>query len=117
MKILVVDKETRDRIKELKAYAEENPCTIDFLLDVKSGSEEPIGTNPKHNMLMEHGYRIVYSIDEYPNNKFQHISISHNNKKPSHTGLLMILEEFGFGELQGCQVYEEPNAINVVEKI
>jgi len=118
MGILVIDTEAKERISKLKEYAESNEFSIDDLLDIYNDPSKAAGCFKEHNLLLDDGYRVVFSIEQQPKFKVRHISISLNDKIPPVKSVELIIKEFGFtSELTDCHIYEEPNAINILEKI
>lgn len=121
MSVLIIDEEAKARIKEVKDYAERNHYSIDDLLDIKNGAQEPPGDNGFFSCHLMNGYRVVYTIEDQPSvGLVRHMSISLNEQLPPVPSVQLIMEEFGFeSQLQDCFLFLEdtPNgkAINVLE--
>lgn len=121
MSILIIDEATKERIKEVKDYAERNHYSFDDLLDIKNGAQEPPGDNAFYSCHLSEGYRVVYIIEDQPSvGLLRHISVSLNEQLPSVPSVKLIMEEFGFETpLEECYVYLEDTptgkAINVLE--
>lgn len=118
MGVLVIDAEAKERISKLKEYAESNEMSLDDLLDIYNDPSLAAGRLKEHNILLYNGYRVVYTIEHQPKFKARHISISLNNQLPPVHAAQLIIDEFGFeNSLEDCHIYEEPNAINIIEPI
>lgn len=117
MSILVIDKEAKEKISKLKEFAESNEFSFDDLLDISNDPSKAAGYFKEHNVLLEKGYRVVYTIEQQPKFKAKHISISLNEKHPPLEAVELILEEFGFGNIIDCYVYPEENAVNIIEPV
>ncbi len=121
MSVLIIDEEAKARIKEVKEYAERNHYSIDDLLDIKNGVQEPPGDNGFYSCHLMEGYRVVYTIEDQPSvGLVRHMSISLNEQLPSVPSVQLIMEEFGFeNQLQDCYLFLEDTptgkAINVLE--
>ncbi len=109
----------------LIAYAEENKTTLQMLQAIHAGERPPPGDYAKRSAMLPVGYRVVYTIEEHPQEDgetkwFKHLSISCDNKLPSvHTGQA-IMRAFGYGPMEDCVVYKEDGSgiiesINIVE--
>lgn len=121
MSVLIIDEEAKARIKEVKEYAERNHYSIDDLLDIKNGAQEPPGDNGFFSCHLMNGYRVVYTIEDQPSvGLVRHMSISLNEQLPPVPSVQIIMEEFGFeSQLQDCFLFLEDTptgkAINVLE--
>ena len=123
MRPLIINQEIENQIKELVTYAEENPCSMDYLLDMANGVIEPVGNSKGHYALLPFGYKVVYSIELQPIGRIRHLSMSVNiaEKLPSVVAVQEIMKLLGFeNELENCKVALEPlspnhNAINILE--
>jgi len=117
MAILILDKESRQRVSDLKAYAKANEFSKEDLLAIVADPSTAAGNFSKFNWQSQ-GYRVVYTIEQHPKYKFKHISISLNEKLPPVSVATFLMQEFGFEKsLDDCVVYQEPNAINILEQI
>jgi len=121
MSILIIDEQAKARITEVKEYAERNHYSIDDLLDIKNGAQEPPGDNGFYSCHLSEGYRVVYTIEDQPAiGLIRHMSISLNEQLPPVQAVKLIMEEFGFAkELEECFTFLEDTptgkAINVLE--
>jgi hypothetical protein len=118
MSALLIDDTIREQILAVKAYAEKNQYTMDDLLDIKNGTQEPPGNNAFYSCALPIGYKVVYTIEQQVEGTLRHMSISVNDKLPSTEAVKMIMVEFGFeNELENCYLYIEEGgkAINVIE--
>lgn len=122
MSVLIIDEEAKARIREVKEYAERNHFSIDDLLDIKNGTQEPPADNAFFSCCIMVGYRVVYTIMNQPAvGLVRHMSISRNEQLPPVEAVKMLMEEFGFEiTLEECYSYIEDTptgkAINVIEK-
>lgn len=125
MRILLIDDAIRARIAAIIEYAEANVIPIDEQLDVKNGELPPAGDNKAYRCIIPDGFRVIYTIEEHPQGKVRHLSMSVNveGNCPSPEAVSMIMKEFGFKtRLAVAKVYLEdigPNhkAVNVLEMI
>lgn len=121
MSVLIIDEAAKERIKEVKEYAERNHYSIDDLLDIKNGAQEPPGDNGFYSCHLMTGYRVVYTIEHQPSiGLVRHMSISLNEQLPSVPSVKLIMDEFGFeSQLEECYTFIENTptgkAINVLE--
>lgn len=63
--VLVLDETAKERIKEIKQYAENNPYSMDDLLDIKNGAQEPPGNNAFFSCYIPQGFSVVYTMELY----------------------------------------------------
>lgn len=128
MRCLVIDEAAKERINQTKKYAEANFLSLGQILEMIEGPKKfCVGDNPNFTCELFDGFRIVYSIMEYPNKHtkesegyHRHISISVSGSGlPNVEAVKMIMKEFGFkNEFEKCVVFlENDKAVNVVEKI
>lgn len=117
MGVLIIDREAKQRIAKLKTYAESNELSFDDLLDISNDPSKAAGYTKENNILLDEGYRVVFTIEEQPKFKAKHISISLNEKHPPLEAVELILREFGFGDIMDCYVYLEENAVNIIEPV
>jgi len=120
MSVLVIDNDTIERIKEVVAWAEKHPQSMDDMLDVSLKDRLPIGDDENHIVMIPMNFRAVFSIDEYPQGNVRHLSVSCTKNYPAPLAVEEIMKHFGFvNTLKDCKVYleEEVRAINVCEKI
>ena len=71
----IIDDEIRASFEKLSTYAEDNPFTMDDILDIMNGDGKTAGNIPEHILNLPFGYRVVYSIEEQLQ-KIKHLSIS-----------------------------------------
>lgn len=126
MRVLIIGEEERQRIKEIREYAENNPFSFDDILDIKNGHEPAPGDIDKFAFRLPGGIRVVFTIDEQPLKngagftKVRHISLSVpvKDKLPSPEACELILVEFGFkNKLEDCYVHlEEEGCVNIMEE-
>ena len=122
---LIINDDIKENIAALVANAEMHPVTVDDMLDLKNGEKKPVGDNWCHTLLLPFGYRIVFSIENWPRGKQRHMSMSvdEDKKLPNMEAVKEIMRLIGYrSELEKCYVYLEdiaPNrkAINIIERI
>ena len=123
MRILILDGETKDKLQNLVAYAENNPLTMDDLLDTYNKQLAPVGDMSGHVVNLPFGFRVVYSIEQQVKGDVRHLSISVDDegKLPNDVAVREVMKLIGFkNELEKCIIKLEeigPNrqAINVWE--
>jgi hypothetical protein len=121
-----MDVDVKDKIKKLIDFAEQNPVTLQTMMEIMDGVASPAGSFAKFRIDILIGYRVVFTVEEHPGGWMKHISISINDaeKLPGFPAIDMILEEFGMGTLQNALeqklVYLEetitPKAVNILQQ-
>lgn len=118
---LVIDDQAKETIKEIVVYAIENTITLKHIRAIRKGLIKPAGDNPKRMLLIERGFKVVFTFEQRKEGLFRHISISHNNTLPPVHATEMIIKEFGFGDMCYCHIYKEEtehiNSINIIETV
>jgi len=114
-------------VHRLITYAEENRTTLQMLMYIQSGGMPPPGDYAARSAKMPVGYRVVYTIEEHPQEGgktkwFKHLSISCDNKMPSTHAGQAIMRAFGYGPIEDCIVYKEDGggiieSINIIEEL
>lgn len=121
MRVLVVDDNFKQLLKDVRIHAEKNPFSMDDMLDVFNKIEKPAGDREGFSCFLPYYYKVVYSIEDLPAGRVRHLSVSvpSNGKLPSIEAVKLILKELGYmNELEACAVYIEAEiAVNVVEFI
>lgn len=127
MRVLIIDEKVKRELNELSAYAEENPFSMDDLLDIKNGAKRPAGEREGHVLKLSQGYRLVYSIEQQPIGKVRHMSLSVDavNRLPNPASIREIMPLLGYKfELghENCRAWVEDisetySAVNVMELI
>lgn len=75
--LLLLDRSTLLKIKEVKEYSRENPMLIDEMKDVMIHKKSVAGDREEHIIIIPTNYRIVYNVEEQTDaNLYHHISIS-----------------------------------------
>jgi hypothetical protein len=117
MSILVLDDKTKASIERLKKKAEENPFSMDDLLDIHNKEKKAAGDDG-FAIFIPVEYKVVYTI-ENQKHKIKHLSISvRPPKMPNPLAVEEIMSLFGFrNKLNGdVKVWIENGvAVNVVE--
>jgi hypothetical protein len=120
VRALIIDDEARDKIKTVVAYAEANRHTIERMKRLASGDATPAGKNESNVLKLDHGYKVVFSIEEQAMGWCRHLSVSVNTpgRYPNEQAVLMIMSEFGMGNrFEDCLkvwLEEEAEAVNVL---
>jgi hypothetical protein len=126
MKIEIIDYDLEGEIKKLVAFAEENPFSMDDILDVTNGHEPPAGDREGYFFITPFGLKVVYSIENQVVGKIRHLSVSDMSKDCSFPSPLItreIMRLIGFENiLERCLVdiekfSETIGAVNVWERI
>lgn len=121
--VLVMGDEEKQKLEDLKAYAEEHPLTMDDLLDIMHGAPAP-GDRPEYTCLIPFDYKVVFTIE--PNARqvpIRHLSISVKAKGrlPLPEACQMIMVHLGFQnriDSGRCKVeYERDIAISIAELV
>ena len=94
---LIVSNTERQRVREIREYAEQPSA--------HRTAETPVvvGDDKRHSMIFPMGFRAVYSIDSGGQTVARHLSVSvvgpeQGRTVPSRTTMYLIAHEFGFGE-------------------
>ena len=113
---LILD--STDEIKSHISHAYQNEIDLDTMIKIVDGKLPPIGDNPDYERNFGE-IRVVFTIEEHPSSVFRHISISLNNEELTDDGLInLILDRYGYSnQIDGCFVYSEVNAVNILEPL
>ncbi len=98
MRALVIDEAAMSRAAEIVEYAKSNVWSIDDLLDLYNGDVAKAGEEHGSRMMIDSGYRVVYSREEHPESGvLHHLSISIDNPVmlPSPESVQLIMQLFG----------------------
>lgn len=118
MRPLVIEREPIDK---LIAHAQTHRIDLDALKAIYAGQMPPAGDYAARTIELPIGYRIVFTIEEHPQEGgttkwFKHLSISCDNKMPHPAAAEMIAKEF---DMEMSIVYPERNpvieSINILE--
>lgn len=123
MRMLIVDSLLKEQIKELIEFAEENPLTMDDLLDIKNGAEPAPGDRKGYSFGTSTGFKIVYTIEKQVPGDCRHLSVSvdKDNAFPNPEAVQELMSLFGFkGKFKDCNVFlekyaENRGAVNIVQ--
>lgn len=125
MEALIIGEKEKIDLKSLAKYANDNPLSTDNLLDIMNNPVDSPGVNPEYQRKLPVDFKVVFTIDEYPEYKVRHVSISRDKKNilPSISAASMIISELGFvNNIKNCKVFIENlelgyKAINIGELI
>lgn len=96
-RVLIINEDAKARIKALYDYSVEHQYTWEDILGVVKDQHKAAGNNPMHVIHLDHGYRIVFSLEQQKPGTVAHLSISVDDpdKWPSIGAVQLISEEFG----------------------
>ena len=123
MRPLVIDEAARRRITDVLCFAEENRITKSELMEIIETNGPAVGDDENRCCYLDHGFKIVYSIEEQPVGWCHHISVSVAaiDKLPNVEAVSLIMSEFGItAKMEDCHIYIEkstPESVNVISKI
>jgi len=128
MRPLVINEESKEKIKKVIEYANAHPTTLTEIKEGISGFKKAVGdTTPQLVLNLDFGFRVVYSVEEQPFVPCRHLSISVDGlgyPNPGHCNA--ILKEFGFINQVGTPktdkqlhvwMEEKVRAVNFLEQI
>jgi len=122
LRIINIDDYVLNEAKKVISYASEHPYDESYRILLKSGDVLPVGDNPDHVVHIHQGYRAVYSITTLDSKRYQHLSISveEKGKYPGIPESEMILDLFGMGkdihDLENVWMEEDVQAINFLKE-
>lgn len=101
-----------EKIQELKKFAEENPLSMDDLLDMVNEHLPCAGDTKDYSCFLNFGYKIVFTIEIHPMGEIRHTSISAGNLNddlfPSVQAVKEIIILLGFeNKLEKCKIQLE----------
>lgn len=126
MRVLYINEDVKTEIARLIKHAKANKLNIDKIRRISEGLLPPIGDDHEFSCKIEHGYRIVFSIEQHNDKKwYRHMSVSVNErtKLPSIPAVELLMTEFEFvGKVTDCDnVWVEQNiapmAVNVIQEL
>jgi len=123
METLILGDKEIAQLKSLSRYAIENPLSMDNMLDTINDPSNSPGIKPEYQVSIPSDFKVVFTIDEYPEYNVRHLSVSRDKKDilPSPEAVSMIMKELGFkNKIKDCKVALEKlepgyTAINVGE--
>jgi hypothetical protein len=122
---LILDESAKARIAKLVDFAHNHPFTLAHFLAARDGLIPAAGNMDGYSIIIDMGYRIVFSIEHQPSGNVRHLSMSvgQEGKMPSVEAVMILLPLFGFtNELQDCALHIEEfepkkHAVNILEYI
>ena len=127
MRPLVIDDKAKQRVAEIKAYAEQHRYSMDDLKKLcEPNPDIPIpGDDPNFAMHMTLGFRVVYTQEYQEPGLCHHLSVSIDAKRgkyPNPGAVEAIMELFGMGKLMDAiqawpdKESESSNVISLVKE-
>lgn len=123
MRILEINQYTKEDIRKVIKYAEQNKIDLNMTKLIMAGDLPPIGDNSDYIIYIHDGFRVAYSIEQQPEPTgwCDHISISVDTegKYPHEMAVEEILKEFGMKSLDeslSIWLEKEIQAVNVLQK-
>lgn len=116
---MIIDNDIRQRLQEIKTYAEKNPYSMDDLFDIMNKDILPPGDELRYSCIIPIGIKIVFSF-ELQKYKVRHLSMSGPRGAPHPAIVKEIMKELGFAQpLEKCMVKmeHENRIVNIWEKI
>jgi hypothetical protein len=121
---LVIDEVARQRIAEVKKFADENFIDESQMQSIIASGWAP-GDIDGYSVNLQFGFRVVYTIEKHPGGWMRHLSMSLAipDRGPSPYAVDMVLEEFGFrgrvtDNKSKMAVYmEQDSIVNVIEPL
>ena len=93
MRPLVIDEQVKVKIAKFVEWANQPG---NWYRPTASNTEPP-GDNPAYVLMLEHGFRCVYSMTVMPDGRYRHLSISvEGSKWPNELAAFTIAAMFGF---------------------
>lgn len=121
MRALVLSDETLNSLKSLRVHAENNPISKREMSKIMEGKALPVGERDGFHCHVPIGYKVAYSIEQHPKQRFRHASFSIDalGKTPDPVAVEELMGHLGFTrKLMGCHVEVEAGyAINVLEPL
>ncbi len=105
MALLIVDQKFKENIKKLVGFAQENPLTMDDLLDIYNGAMKTIGDTEGYHFITPTGIKIVHCIEQQVAGDVRYLSVSvpTDGSLPNPYLIMQIMEEVGFNnKLEDC---------------
>jgi len=100
MRPLVIDEVAREDLRRVRTFAEANPIPRDVLRAMRSGDYPPPGDYQEWTAKLDHGWRVVFTVEDQPMGMCRHLSVSVSSlaegKAPNPAGVAMIARELGF---------------------
>lgn len=123
IRFLSVGNEERQKLLELKKYAEEHVMSFDELIKIFAKIVSPAGDRPEHTLFIPEGFKVVFSIEEQKPGKCRHLSVSvdKEGKLPSVGHVTFLMNILGFQKpMCDCiicleEIAENHHAVSVME--
>jgi hypothetical protein len=93
MNMYVIDKE---KLNDLKVFADQNRIAVDELLDIYNGRELPVGERPGFTIFLPIDLKVVFCIEYQKQGWARHLSMSQRDKLPHPEAVNMVMKELGF---------------------
>lgn len=124
MRALIIDKEARQKISYIVAYAKQNPVTLNVMQRIMAGIAQPVGDDINRVAFLEEGFKVVFSIEQHLSGWFKHFSVSIDipEKLPNQSSVAALANQLEMPHLDECHKWIEEvepgwSAINVLAPI
>lgn len=105
MALLIVDQKFKENIKNLVDFAQENPLSMDDLLDMYNGAIKVTGDTEGYYFFTPTGIKIVHCIEQQVagNVRYLSVSVPTDGSLPNPYLIMQIMEEIGFeNKMEDC---------------
>lgn len=106
MRLMLIDDNVKRELKELAEFADANRiiCTPERQEALAMGLIPPVGDDPRHVRYIKIGYKVVFSVEEYPDTVFgpvRHMSIGIDvpGRLPNIRAVNLVLPLLGYRNL------------------
>ena len=123
METIKISSSQKEMLCQLRIYAEENPLSMDDLLDTMNKEKAPVGNSNSHRVYLDDGIKVVYSIEKQIPGLVRHLSIGKRDDFAPYAIFNYVMRELGFkGSISDSMIYIEDcgkgvKALNVLEII
>lgn len=122
MRPLVIGNNEKERLKQVKEYAETHPFSVDDILDMMNRELGGAGTDPNHQCIIPFDYQVIFTVENQPHGTVRHLSMSvpGRGRFPNPHACQMVMDELGFlNKIDGgkCEVKVIEDKIHIAERI
>lgn len=117
--LFVIDDGVKQRLEELRAFAEDNMFSTDDLLDIFYGKKDPPGDDERFTCIIPVDNKVVFSVDDHPSlGIIRHLSMSTRGRRSNPFTVREVIQMLGFeNELEDCIVQVAPECVHVIEQV